>query len=281
MRRSGTKIWLAAVAVAAVVGVAQVPALAAPATTTPTITISAKSAIKPVTGDVFVVFKAGKLANAQIKGTVASATAGQVLQLFARQFPFKNAWAKLGAPVTLTGASVPYSFNVTPTLATRYHVELFTDSDETTLVAKSAVQTVYVVAQGRYSGFKTCNRRGQRPVCHQRVTLTVTVPASTMRTERPKAWHVYFGLKLSRTGVPSPPKTLKLGGGHARVVSKKKLNAQQYSMTYTLSFRIGNEGYYFLTAACQKDTESTDGLNLPGRHSCGNRFISSKIRYLG
>jgi len=30
-----------------------------------------------------------------------------------------------------------------------------------------------------------------------------------------------------------------------------------------------------------KDTESTDGLNLPGHHSCGNSFISSRLPYLG
>ena len=280
MRRSGTRILIATAAVASVAGLAQAPALGAPITTA-TISISAKSAIKPVTGDVFVVFNAGKFSNAHIKGSVTGATTGQVLQLFAKQFPFKKAPVALGSPVTLTGTNMPYSFEVTPTLATRYQVKLFTDTTETTLVAKSAVQPVYIVARFGYSGFKSCNRRGQRPVCHQRVHVAVTVPPSTMRTERPKAWHLYFGLKLSRIGIPSRPKTLKLGGGHARVVSTKKVNSHQYAMTFALSFRVGNEGYSFVVAACQRDTESTDGMNLPGHHSCGNKFISSKIRYLG
>jgi hypothetical protein len=280
MRRSGTRILIAAAAVASVAGLAQAPALGAP-TTTATISISAKSALKPVTGDVFVVFNAGKFSNAHIKGSVTGATSGQVLQLFAQQFPFKKTAAKLGSPVTLSGASMRYSFLVTPTLATRYHVELFTDSSETTRVAKSAGQIVYVTSAGRFTGIKSCNRRGQRPVCHQRIHVTVTVPPSTMRTERPKAWHLYFGLKLRRIGIPSRPKTLKLNGGHARVVSKKKLNSQQYAITFTLSFRVGNDGYFFVFNACQKDTESTDGLNLPGHHSCGNRFISSRLPYLG
>jgi len=280
MRRSGTRIWIATASVAAVVGAVQAPAVAAP-TTTASITISAKSAIKPVTGNVFVVFRARTLSHAQIKGSVSGGASGQVLQLFAQQFPFKKAPVKLDSPVTLSGASTPYSFPVTPTLATHYQVELFTDASETTLVAKSAIRTVYVVGHGHLVGFKSCNRRGQRPVCHQRLTVTVTVPPSTLRTERPKAWHLYFGLKLRRTGVPSRPKTLKLGGGHARVVSKKKLNSLQYSMTYTLSFRVGNEGYFFVTVPCQRDSESTDGLNLPGHHGCGNTFISSRIPYLG
>lgn len=282
MRTSRTRIWLTAAAVAAVAGIAQAPALAAPATTA-TISISAKSALKPVTGDVLVVFRAGKFATAQIKGSVTGATSGQVLQLFAKQFPFKKAAVKLDAPVTLnpTSSSTPYSFQVTPTLATHYRVELFTDTTETTLVAQSAVQVVFVAARGHVGGFRSCNRRGQRPVCHQRIHFTLTVPASTLRTERHKTWHLYFGLKLSRTGIPSRPKTLKLNGGHARVVSTKKLNSQQYAMTMTLSFRVGNDGYFFLVNACQKDTESVDGLNLPGHHSCGNRFISSKLPYLG
>jgi hypothetical protein len=254
--------------------------MAAP-TTTASITISAKSAIKPVTGDVFVVFRAGKFANAHIKGSVTGAAVGNVLQLFAQQFPFKKAPVTLGSPVTLSGTSTSYSFPVTPALATHYQVKLFTDSTETSLVAKPAVRTVYLVGAKKFSGFRSCNRRGQRPVCHQRLHVTVTLPPSTMRTERPKAWHLYFGLKLRRIGIPSRPRTLKLNGGNARVVSRKKLNSQQYMMTFKLSFRVGNDGYFVVVNACQKDTEATDGLNLPGHHGCGNRFISSRLRYLG
>ena len=281
MRIMARSTCLVAAAATAVLGIAQAPALAAPSVTTPTISISAKSGLKPVTGDVFVVFRAGSFAHAQIKGSVTGATSGEVLQLFARQFPFRKAAVKLGSPVTLTGPSTPYSFNVTPTLATHYQVKLFTDMSETMLVAKSAVQVVFVAARGHFSGLRTCNRRGQRPVCHQRVHLTVTVPPSTLRTERHKPWHLYFGLKLSRSGQPSPPKRLNLGGGHARVVSVRKLNSQQYAVTMTFSFRIGNDGYFFAINACQRDTEPKDGLNLPGHHSCGNKSISSRIRYLG
>src|SRR5215813_4250567 len=246
MRIIGSRSWLVAIAAAAALGVSQTPALGAP-DAAPTISISAKSGIKPVTGDVFVVFKAGSLSNAKIKGTVASATSGQVLQLFAQKFPFKKAPAKLGSPITLSGTSAPYSFSVTPTLHTRYQVELFTDSSETTMVAKSAVQAVFVVAHGKVTGVKRC----RRPVCHQRIHITVTVPPSTLRTERHKAWHLYFGLHLSRTGTPSAPRRLILGGGHARVVGTRKVSSQQYAMTFTLSFRVGNNGFFFLFNVCQ------------------------------
>ncbi|HEX7994914.1 MAG TPA: hypothetical protein VF506_13415, partial [Streptosporangiaceae bacterium] len=73
---------------------------------------------------------------------MTGATNGQVLQLFAQQFPFNKAPVALGSPVTLAGTGMPYSFSVTPSLATRYHVELFTDSSETTQVATSAVRVV-------------------------------------------------------------------------------------------------------------------------------------------
>jgi hypothetical protein len=278
MRRSGTRVLLTAAAVASVVGIAQAPAMAAPSARA-TISISAKSALKPITGKVLVVFRAGKFASGHIKGTARGGASGQVLQLFAQQFPFKKAPVKLDAPITLASASRAYSFKVTPTLATRYHVELFTDSSETTRVGKSAVQNLYVAAFGRFTGLKSC--ANQRPVCRQRIHVTVTVPPSTLATERHKAWHPYFGLTLRSSGRAPRPKTLKLNGGHAHVVGTKKLNSQQYQATITYSFRIGNNSSFFVIAACQKDTESTDGLNLPGRHSCGNKVISSKLPYLG
>src|SRR5215475_9171456 len=136
MRRNGTRIWLTAASVAA-------------------ITISAQSALKPITEKVLVVFRAGKFANANIKGSVTGATSGQVLQLFGQKFPFKKAPVKLGSPVTLTGASMNYSLKVTPTLATHYRVELFTDASEQTPVTQSGVQNVYVAARGVFSGIRS------------------------------------------------------------------------------------------------------------------------------
>src|SRR5262245_31655745 len=280
MRRNGTRIWLTAASVAAIAGAVQAPAMAAPSTTA-AISISAQSALKPITGKVLVVFRAGNFANANIKGSVTGATSGQVLQLFGQKFPFNKAPMKLGSPVTLTGASMNYSFKVTPTLATHYRVELFTDSSEQTPVTQSGVQNVYVAARGVFSGIRSCNRPGQRPVCHQRIHITVTVPPSALGTERHKAWHPYFGLTLRSSGTPPRPKTLKLNGGHAHVVGTRKLNSQQYRVTITYSFRIGNNAAFFVVTACQRDTEATDGLNLPGHHGCGDKVISSRVRYLG
>lgn len=71
---------------------------------------------------------------------------------------------------------------------------LFTDSSETTQMATSASRVVYVVDAGRWSRVQSCNRPGQRPVCHQRLHLRVTVPPSTLRLEQRKRFHLYFGL---------------------------------------------------------------------------------------
>lgn len=279
MRIKRTGFGIAAIAMTAgLITVPQLPALAAARTTT--ISITATSGLK-VTGDVLVVFKT-KAGSASISGAVSSTTSGQVLKLFAQQFPFKKAPAPLGSPVTMpTGSATPYSFKVTPTLATHYKVELF-QSDGTTLVAGSATTTVFVAAASRVRGVRTCNRPGNRPVCHQTVRLRTTVPASTLRIEKAKKWYVYFGLSLRRVGIPPAPKFLRLGAGSARVSRARRVSASQYEVTITFTFRVDNDGYFWLFFPCQKDTEAKDGLNLPGHHGCGSlKVISSRRVYLG
>ena len=39
------------------------------------------------------------------------------------------------------------------------------------------------------------------------------------------------------------------------------------------SFRIGNNGYHFGFNFCSKASESSDGVNLPGKHHCGARRV--------
>jgi hypothetical protein len=259
----------------------QLPAFAA--AVPHTISIGAKSLLPRVTGDVWVMYQNGAHANAKISGAVTGTTSGEVLRLYAQQFPYKKKPGPLGQPVTMpTGTSTPYSFKVTPTLATRYKVELFADSHAPNPLASSATTTVYVTSTARDSGVRTCNRAGSRPVCHQTIRQRVIVPASTLRTEISKRWFVYFGLNLSRTGIPPQPKSLRLGAGHAHVSKARRISAGQYAVNITFSFRIGNEGYFWLFNACQKDTEAKDGLNLPGHHGCGVlKVISSKRVYLG
>jgi hypothetical protein len=247
------------------------PALAAPAR--PTVTISAKSLLKPVTGDVFVVFLAGKSANAQIHVRISGAEKGDVATLLAQPFPFSGPQARAGS-FTLPGATASRSFTVTPTLATRYKLELLRGS---TLLATSAVSTVYVAKQETMSRTRACSR----PVCRQRIRDTEIVPPSTLSDEISKHWYFYFALNLSATRTPPLPRFLKLDT-RVRISGSAPGGALRFTRTISWSFWIGKyDGYSFVWMTCSRDTEATDGLGLPGHHACGVRVIDTRAEYIG
>jgi hypothetical protein len=269
-----------AIAVAAVAGgLVAASGVAAQGAAAPTITIAAKSAFPVVTGDVLVVFHAPgiavRLSTAHIHGKISGAAAGEVVRLLAQRFPFRQAPAHIGA-VTLTSATSTYSFAVTPTLATRYQVEVFANSTATMPVATSAVSTVFVSNIMVPSGFTACSR----PVCRERLRIQEFVPASALRTEITKRWFFYFGLTLSRTMRPPPPRFLTLDT-HATISRSAQTSIRSFVVTIAWSFRIGNEGFFPALNFCNRDTEATDGLGLPGHHSCGVNRISATIPYLG
>jgi hypothetical protein len=279
MKRTAFRIAATAF-IAGAITAPQLPALAAPRAT-PAISIVAKSQFPKVTRDVYVTFGLDSVKSATISGKVTGGATGEVLRLYAQQFPFKKAPAVAGH-MPVSGATQPYSFTVTPTLATRYQVKLFKTSSAHTSLAASEKVIVYVTANRQERGGDSCNEPGQRPVCHQTWHVHVFVPPSTLRTEMPKRWFVYFGIKLSPTGEPSPPKFLKLGAGNPRVSKPQKINAHEYALTIKFTFRIGNNGYFYEFDPCQRDTQARDGLNLPGHHGCGTlKVIGSKRQYIG
>src|SRR5258708_8881981 len=110
---------------------AQVPALAAPRLVQPTLSISAKSALPKVTGDVWTVFRVASAEHAQISGTVSNGLAGQVLRLFASRFPYKGKPVRVGSPGTVTAPTTPSTLTVTPGLATKYTANLYPNSTST------------------------------------------------------------------------------------------------------------------------------------------------------
>ena len=253
------------------------PALAAPTQSTPVVGIAAKSLLPKVTGDVWVIWQGKKVNAATISGTVSGAVAGDVIRVFARQFPYQKQPAQVGQDIPVSSDPASYSVQVTPGLATHYQAELFSGGS-TTPVAISPPVTVYVVSSGSERGVRNC----ARPVCHQTIRITMKLPASTMRTERAKRWYTYFGLHLGGAAQPSPPKYLKLGAGSPRVSKVRKLTNTTMALSVSFTFRIGSHGYYWLFTACAKDTESKDGLNLPGQHGCGTlKYIRSSRIYLG
>jgi hypothetical protein len=94
---------------------------------------------------------------------------------------------------------------------------------------------------------------------------------------------VYSAVSLRRgVRLPPRPKFLRLGADGAHSTKARRVSANQYQVTITFTFRVGNDSYFWLFFPCQRDSEARDGLNLPGHHGCGTlRVISSKRVYLG
>lgn len=142
--------------------------------------IAATSSFRPVTGDVFVVYKDGKRASARLRGDIRDASGGEVARLYAQQYPYHRAPAQAGSLVLQpAGGAAEYSFKVTPALATPYQVKLFRSSTARTPLATSAVSTVYVALTGKASADQKCSR----PVCHETFHIRVRVPAQAMSIE--------------------------------------------------------------------------------------------------
>jgi hypothetical protein len=280
-----SRFWRGAALVAAVCGLvgagAGTAVAASPAAGTATVTIAAKSAFKPVTGDTFVLFLgSGTSPAATLSGTVTGATADDSLTvtLLARKFPATDysAASKLAKTASSTGTA-SYSFTVRPGLATSYEVQVTDVTDADTVIGTSPAKTVYVVSPASLSGKTGCSR----PTCHITLKVSVKVPISAYGAETAKHWYLYSRLFLSKHGEPKPPKLLELN--HSATASKPaKLHTYEFTVTIRFTFRIGaHDGYRWAINFCTKDSEAKDGVGLPGGHGCGNKWISADPAYLG
>ena len=281
-----SRVWQLATIVAATCGLAAVgtvPALAQPAQA-PTVTISAQSAFRPITDDVFVVYKDThkgtnlRYDQVDVSGSVSQSTAGQVAALFAQPFPYK-ATPKMvaGQSVTLPTSTTPvsYKFKATPTIATKYTVEVLPSSTTSSpVVATSPATPVYVVTF-QTARLSTCSR----PVCHETLTVYTHLPNSAYKSESTKKSYFYFGLRLSKTGTPSFPRWLYLK--KASISKARRVSSTEFKTTIKWAFRVGNDGYAYAINFCSKNSESKDGINLPGSHSCGAHRISTSAVYVG
>jgi serine/threonine protein kinase len=265
------------VIVVAAAGLAAALLPGSPAKTT-AVPISVKSALPAVSGDVYVVYLGGTQANAEVYGEIKNAANGEVAQLYAQQFPYRNAPTQVGSVILHpAGTTARYEFRVTPTLATRYRVDLFQSSTASTSFAKSGIVTIYVVLGGTTGNTQTCSR----PVCRESILTTNFVPPSALQTEMSKQWHPYFGINLAPTKEPAPPHWLLLGGGDGHVTASRRISADEFSETVTFSFRIGDDAYSWDWTTCVEDTEAQDGIGLPGHHGCGDERVLESASYLG
>jgi hypothetical protein len=256
------------------------PAVAQPIRT-PTVSISLDSGLK-LFGDVIVQWANPKLDTVRVSGQISAAASGEVLRLYAQPFPYREPAQPVPGQSRTLGASraaVSYLFHGRPQLATRYSVRIYASGTAKAALASSAAETVYEVSNQTYAGWRSCNIRGNRPVCHQTLRLYTEIPASTYKLESAKHLYVYLGLTLGRS-LPLPaPKTLFLIS--ASVSKARLLSRTKFEQIVKFSFRVGNDAYFPLFTYCTKNTEVKDGLNLPGKHGCGSPKISSSVIYLG
>jgi serine/threonine protein kinase len=246
------------------------------------IPVTASSGMSPVTGDTYVIYRDGKNASAQISGQITNAASGEVARLYAQQFPFTSAPVPAGS-VTLNtaGSTASYTFQVTPTLATRYQVELFRDGTAATPLAISAAKTVYVAIT--YTGqWNPAGSACGRPVCNATYTVKTLVPASALSTEMSKQWYPYFAIALSASGEPASPAWLQLDADNPTVSAPQRIAADEFEESFTYSWQINNDGWAATVSACTMDTEAADGIGLPGHHGCGTSQIPRQDHgYLG
>jgi serine/threonine protein kinase len=271
---------LAAASVAVVVsGVLRKPAPKPPAKL-PAFAIAARSALPPVSGAVWVKYQGTADAQAQVYGEVKDAARGYVARLYAQPFPYTARPAPVASVVLHPkGRHAPYAFQVTPELATRYHVSVFPSRKAADSLASSPAATIYVAPSVSRSSAQPCHR----PTCHESLTLNVFVPPAAIATELTKPWYSYFGLSLSKSPAKPPaPSALLLGEGGPHVSAPHAVSSDEFVVSVTFSFGVGKKGgYTWLWDACVPGSVAANGLGLPGSHGCGAKSIPVAHSYLG
>ena len=244
-----------------------------------TVPISLKSALPAVTGDVYVVYLGGAQAKAEVYGEIRKASDGDVAELYAQPFPYRKAPTRVGSVVLHpAGGAARYEFQVTPTLATRYRVELFGSSTSSAPLARSGVSVIYVARNEKLKNTQKCGR----PTCYESLQTIILVPPSALATEMAKTLNPYFGINLASTKtVPAPPKYLYLGDANALLLASHRVSADEFTETVSLSFGVGDDAYNWSYYPCFKDTEAADGIGLPGQHGCGDQRIAYAAKYAG
>jgi hypothetical protein len=206
-----------------------------------------------------------------VSGVVTGFASGDVVTLLAE--PFKaTSFKATGSPETLT-TSGSYSFTVEPSLATKYEVEVSTGS---TVDVTSAVQTVYVSTNSGYSGVhKKCDLKTN--TCTYGYKAYFYVPASAYKVESRKPLHLYLAQWYVKGASPAWYYLDK----KVSVSKVARVNRGEFRYTLTFYIRLRSGENYWSTFYCTQDSESKDGLGLPGRHGCGNKRLSADTIYVG
>ena len=162
-----------------------------------------------------------------------------------------------------------YSFSGNAVRATAYEVKVTTGA---TPDVTSKPVTVFVTEGGRLSNRH--NRCGSTS-CTFSYKITEVLPASAYRTETHKKFYEYLAV-----GYPRLPGryTLDKGATASRI---RKINSGEFAVTFTWHVALHHGAANWTTVVCTKDSESKDGMGLPGHHGCGDQHISRRVRYIG
>ncbi len=277
--KNGRRPFAVLAMASAVVAVSQLPAIAQsqPAIAQSQPSIAAGRIVGTATAaklPEYVIYHSRTRSRISDVGHVKNGLAGELLRFYVDQFPFRGWHAVAHKTLTHSGVN-DFRFSDRPALATRYETRLFAKSGR--LLATSSVKTVYVLADYQYRYNPHCGR----PLCRITIHVSVFLPPSTLRAEMRKHVYTYFGYRLARVREPALPKWLYRGADGGRVTGLRKVAADQYDLTLHFAFIVGQHAYRWESDFCTRNTESRDGLYLPGHHSCGARRVSSHVPYLG
>jgi hypothetical protein len=126
--------------------------------------IPLKSALPPVTGDVYVVYRGGTRSKAEVYGEITKAADGEVAELFAQQFPFRNAPVRAGAVILHpAGATAGYEFQGDPGPRDSLPGRTVPEQHLVGALAISGIATLYVSLSGTTSDARACGQ----PVCRE------------------------------------------------------------------------------------------------------------------
>lgn len=233
------------------------------------ITIGAQATYPKISGHALVIYKAKGLNTATISGTVTGNATGDIAALWSEPFG-ATAFTATTQTVTLTtAATASYSFAVTPSRATAYEVQVTTGS---TADITSTPVTVYVSEGGKItSSHKKCTST----TCTFSYHVWEVLPAVTYNTEAHKKIYLYLAV-----GYPKLPGRFTLDKG-AKAAKVKKVSSGEFEVTLTWYITLRHGEAAWATAFCTKDSESKDGMGLPGTHGCGDTHISRKTKYIG
>ena len=112
--------------------------------------------------------------------------------------------------------------------------------------------------------------------CTVKIDFVVHVPASALPSEIGKRVYTYFAFNYTA----EYPSVTQLGAGNPVVTASQKTAPDALHLGITLTYPGSNKESSSRTKACTKDSESADGVGLPGPHGCGAATAAAES-YLG